>query len=212
MLRIFKSRTRRQSTSGECTRATNCRELLEFKRSGVWKARVVVQGFRESKELLDGPDFIYSSNVVGLSSVRRILLTKCPSRHAIAQVDISTAFLQSDMFPPGSPARYLRLFDPVAGKVRFFRQWGVLYGSCSAPRRWQETLHPWIETQGFTAGKNEQCIFYNSKTKVLVATYTDDIIARGPAEAVVSFMTIAHTKTTTMCHFLILVTFDRIFF
>ena len=63
-------------------RATNCRELLEFKRSGVWKARVVVQGFRESKELLDGPDFIYSSNVVGLSSVRRILLTKCPSRHA----------------------------------------------------------------------------------------------------------------------------------
>ena len=170
-------------------RATNCRELLEFKRSGVWKARVVVQGFRESKELLDGPDFIYSSNVVGLSSVRRILLTKCPSRHAIAQVDISTAFLQSDMFPPGSPARYLRLFDPVAGKVRFFRQWGVLYGSCSAPRRWQETLHPWIETQDFVAGKNEQCIFYNSKTKVLVATYTDDIIARGPAEAVVSFMT-----------------------
>ena len=169
-------------------RATNCRELLEFKRSGVWKARVVVQGFRESKELLDGPDFIYSSNVLGLSSVRRILLTKCPSRHAIAQVDISTAFLQSDMFPPGSPARYLRLFDPVAGKVRFFRQWGVLYGSCSAPRRWQETLHPWIETEGFTAGKNEQCIFYNSETKVLVATYTDDIIARGPAAAVVTFM------------------------
>ena len=169
--------------------ATNCRELLEFKRTGVWKARVVVQGFREDKELLDGPDFIYSSHVVGLSAVRRLLLTPLQNGEATAQVDISTAFLQSNMFEPGSPARYLRLFDPVANKVRFFRQWGVLYGSCSAPVRWMDTLHPWIETQGFVEGKNEQCVFYNAATKVTVATYTDDILARGPAAEVVKFLT-----------------------
>ena len=93
------------------------------------------------------------------------------------------------MFEPGAPTRYLRLFDPVAGKVRFFRQWGVLYGSCSAPVRWQDTLHPWIETQNFVEGKNEQCVFYNPTTKVVVATYTDDILARGPAAEVENFLT-----------------------
>ena len=183
----FKVATGREA-SGK-PRATNCRELLEFKRTGVWKARVVVQGFREDKELLDGPDFIYSSHVVGLSAVRRLLLTPLSRKEAIAQVDISTAFLQSNMFEPGSPARYLRLFDPVANTVRFFRQWGVLYGSCSAPVRWMDTLHPWIEGEGFVEGKNEQCVFFNAKTKVTVATYTDDILARGPALEVVKFLT-----------------------
>ena len=38
---------------------------------GVWKARVVIQGFKEDKEELDGPRFIHSSNVVGLVAVHR---------------------------------------------------------------------------------------------------------------------------------------------
>ena len=40
--------------------ATSCPEILEYKRSGVWKARVVIQGFNQDKEELDGPGFIYS--------------------------------------------------------------------------------------------------------------------------------------------------------
>ena len=99
-------------------RATNCRELLEFKRSGVWKARVVIQGFREDKLALDGADFIYSSHVVGLAAVRRAIMSPLPAGYTIGQVDVATTFLQADMFPPDATPRYLRLFDPVAGTVR----------------------------------------------------------------------------------------------
>ena len=169
-------------------RATNCRELLEFKRSGVWKARVVIQGFREDKLALDGADFVYSSNVVGLSAVRRAIMSPLPPGYTIGQVDVATAFLQADMFPPDATPRYLRLFDPVAGTVRWFRQYGVIYGSCSAPARWQATLHPWIESQGFIAGKNEPCAFYNPKTKVLLESFVDDLIGRGPDAHVREFM------------------------
>ena len=46
-------------------RATQCRFILEFKRTGIWKVRMVVQGFREDKLALDGFGFNYSSNVAG---------------------------------------------------------------------------------------------------------------------------------------------------
>ena len=107
------------------------------------------------------------------------------------QVDISTAFLQSDLFSPDDPPTYLMLdtLDPVSKDRRYLRQWGVVYGSCLAPRRWQNTLHPWIESQGFVAGKNEPCVFYNEKTGVLVETYVDDCLGDGLTAEVEKFMT-----------------------
>ena len=88
---------------------TSCREILEYKHSGVWKARVIIQGLKEEKEELDGPGFIYSSNVVGLAAVRQAMLGRRRPGHSIMQVDISTAFLQSDLFSPNDPPRYLML-------------------------------------------------------------------------------------------------------
>ena len=51
------------------------------------------------------------------------------------------------------------------------------------------TLHPWIESQGFVAGKNEPCVLYNEKTGVLVKTYVDDCQGDGPTAEVEKFMT-----------------------
>ena len=116
---------------------------------------MVIQGFKEDKEELDGLGFIYSSNVVGLAAVRWAMLGGRRPGHSIMQVNISAAFLQSDLFSPDDPPRYLMLKDPVSGAHRYFRQWGVVYGSCSALRRWQDTLHPWIESQGFADGREE---------------------------------------------------------
>ena len=169
-------------------RATKCRELLEYKRSNVWKARVCIQGFREDKEALDGIGFNYSSHVVGLASVRSALMRTHPPGHTVMQVDIATAFLQSDPFSPADPARYLYLRDPVSGIGRYFRQWGVVYGACSSPVRFMNTLHPWIVSQGFVAGLNEPCVFYNADLDILVETYVDDCLAVGPAKNVQAFM------------------------
>ena len=165
--------------------ATPCRALLEFKRQGVWKSRVVIQGFRENKLALDGPDFQYASDVIGLTAIRTLFLTPMRPGEAIAQMDISTAFLQSDLFPDDAPPRYLKLQCPVKGTVRYFRQYGVVYGSASSPKRWQDTLHTWLSTPesdgggGYVQGKNDPCVFYHPRLKVRLGTYVDDLAGRG---------------------------------
>ena len=45
------------------------RVLLDRKRNGVYKARMVKQGFKEDKEALDGSDFTYYANVCEFTSV-----------------------------------------------------------------------------------------------------------------------------------------------
>ena len=81
-------------------RATQCRFILEFKRTGVWKVRMVIQGFRENKLALDGPGFNYASNVASLSGVRNAILAPMDSTIALASIDTATALLQSDRFGP----------------------------------------------------------------------------------------------------------------
>ena len=100
-------------------RATQCRFILEFKRTGVWKVRMVIQGFRENKLALDGPGFNYASNVASMTGVRCAVLAPMDESIALASIDIATAFLQSDRFrddePDDEPARYLKVQDPISG-------------------------------------------------------------------------------------------------
>ena len=122
---------------------------------------------------MDGVGFNYSSNVAGLTAIRNALLSPVPADGSVAvgSIDIATAFLQSDRFGPEEPPRYLKVRDPVSGSWRYFRQYGPVYGSSSAPKRWENTLHPWLESQGFVQGKNEKCVFYHPTRKVVVITY-----------------------------------------
>ena len=168
--------------------ATPGRVILEFKRVGVWKARGVLQGFAEDKVRLDGIDFNYASDVVGLSAVRSIIMRPLQEGESIGQMDISVAFLQSHLFPADAPPRYLRLKDPVSGSFRYFRQLGPIYGSASAPKHWQETLHPWLVSIGFEQGLNEPCVFRHKKLEVTLATYVDDLLLRGPDKNVRSIL------------------------
>ena len=74
--------------------------------------------------------------------------------------------------------------------VRYFRQLGVVYGSASSSRRWQDTLHTWLSTPekdgggGYVQGKNDPCLFYHPRLRVSLATYVDDLAARGRRVAV----------------------------
>ena len=164
--------------------ATRCRAILEIKRQGVFKARVVVRGDTEDKEKLDGPDFNYASDVVGLAAVRAIMFGPRQPGDVVASVDISTAYLQSDLFEPDEPPRYLVLKDPISGQTRYFRQLGVVYGSASSAVRWMNTLHPFLVSIGFQQGKNEPCVFRHPKLGVTIASYVDDLLLTGPEQAV----------------------------
>ena len=54
--------------------ATPGRALLDIKRSGDYKGRIVKQGFKENKTLADGPDFNYYAHTAKLMTVRTAIL------------------------------------------------------------------------------------------------------------------------------------------
>ena len=170
--------------------ATKGRMILEFKRVGIWKARVVVRGDTEDRERLDGPDFVYAANVCEFSGVRNMLFDPRPNPHkqgknsdptVIASADIAVAYTQADYFGPQEPKRYLKVLDPVLQEWRFFRQIGNLYGSGSAAARWEKTFVQFMTSSdaGFVQGKNEPCAFYHAQRRLQILSYCDDLLVRG---------------------------------
>ena len=71
----------RRATSGRC--------LLEFKRVGIWKCRVVVRGCCEDRVYLDGAGFDYAANVCELASVRNMLFTPRNNPHGADAIGIA---------------------------------------------------------------------------------------------------------------------------
>ena len=151
---------------------------------------MVVQGFKENKLFLDGPDFDYAANVCELAAVRNLLFAPRvdpdgpdagEDPEVIAQCDVATAYLQADMFGPADPPRYLKVRDPVTGEWRYFRQLGNLYGSSSAGKRWEKTLIAWLTSDkiGFVQGKNEPTAFFCKSRGLRLLTYCDDLLVRG---------------------------------
>ena len=175
--------------------ATRGRMLLEFKRVGIWKARVVVRGDLEDRERLDGPDFNYAANVCEFTAVRNMLFDprSNPSKAGkdddpivVASADIAVAFTQAEKFRPDEAKRYLTVFDPVLQEWRYFEQTGNLYGSGSAGARWEKTLVAFMTSEGvgFVQGKNELCAFLHKQYGIAILSYCDDLLVRGPRSKV----------------------------
>ena len=155
-------------STGSPPSATDCRVILEYKRSGVFKTRCVIQGFREAFALLDGADFKYASDVAGLAAVRNLVFDPIDPGEdiQISSIDIAQAYLQSDFFPETDPPRFLKVKDPITGDMRYYRQHGVLYGAKSSGVRWQNMLHPFLVSLGFIQGRNEPCAFFHPEKKM----------------------------------------------
>ena len=80
-----------------------------------------MQGFKEARELLDGADFDYASNVISLTAIRQMFMRLLEDGEVIAQVDVATAILQSTPFGPDEAPRYLVVKDPVTQQLRYSR-------------------------------------------------------------------------------------------
>ncbi len=85
-----------------------------------------MQGFKEVRELLDGADFDYASNVISLTAIRQMFMRPLQDGEVVAQVDVTTAFLQSTPSGPDETPRYLVVKDPVTQQLRYFRRGGVV--------------------------------------------------------------------------------------
>ena len=156
-----------------CKLATPGRILLGIKRSGMYKARGVKQGFKEDTEQADGPNFNYYAHVAKFNSIRMSTFRTNRGERRIALKDVSTAFLQSDKYPDGT-IKYVSFKDPLTKQWRYYKQSGPLYGEKSATKRWEDTIAPWYESIGYQRGENEPCAFHGENSDSLVLLYTDD--------------------------------------
>ena len=118
--------------------ATPGRILLDIKRSGLFKARGVKQGFKEDLTQADGPDFNYYAHVAKLMSVRATLFRYKRGTRRVALKDVRTAFLQSDKYPVGV-IKYICFKDRLTLQWKY-RQIAPIYDENSGPIRWGNFL------------------------------------------------------------------------
>ena len=195
----------------EVLRAGVCmklRMILESKKDGRRKGRLVGQGFWEDKGVTGAH---IDSPVASFAAVRMLLFMSGEvgeEQTVIASGDISKAFLKADEYPEGSEPRYVRFRMYKGGPEHVWRLKGPLYGSRDSPQKWFESFARFMDAvqhmieEGFefegewndgagvqqllegtvnkyVQGEDEPCVFVNTTTGMRVVVFVDDIISRG---------------------------------
>ena len=176
---------------------TMCSVLLDRKRTGELKARIVVRGDLENKIYTDGQGFNYSSTTAAWPGIRALVFQS--GRHVlkagqteaaklkISIRDVCNAYCQSNRFGD-DVERFLRVHSPIDQVWRYYDQQKPLYGSCSAPKRWQDTFQDWMTSSeeqggpGFVQGQNAPAIYTKTRgDKVILQLilYVDDLMLIG---------------------------------
>ena len=155
--------------------AVRMRMRLVRKKCGRLKARLIVQGFREPRSWdVGGTD----APTASLSTIRTLLFMGGSAGDIISSIDVSTAFLQADLYPTEAAPRYVYYQEGNLPR-QYYRLRGCLYGQRTAPKEWFVTLSNWLLSQGFVQGQNDPCAFVHPITQLKLATVVDDILCRG---------------------------------
>ena len=85
-------------------KAIGLRMILEGKKDGRRKGRLILQGFREPR-YMDGGKI--DAPVASLTSIRTLLFMAGMIGDIVSSIDVSTAFLQADEYGPEEPDRYV---------------------------------------------------------------------------------------------------------
>ena len=154
------------------------RMILEAKRDGRKKGRLILQGFLEPRSWDGG---VATDSPVAYMGTIRALLAKSGKSDVISQRDVSVAFLQSTEYAADEPKRYVSYAAYKGAQERMYELLGPLYGQRSASRRWYETFAGWLTSKemGFIQGNNEPCLFRHPETGLVVVLYVDDVLSRG---------------------------------
>ncbi|SGZ04449.1 BQ5605_C032g11064 [Microbotryum silenes-dioicae] len=139
-----------------------------------WKARLVVQGFGQRK------DIVYFDIFAPVSSISTILFLVAVSSALglhLEQFDYESAFLNGVMTedvyiktPQGWPV-------PVSsGALKLLKS---IYGTKQAPRQWNEALNSLMNSHGFTRSKVDACLYFkfSGKSFIFISIYVDDGLA-----------------------------------
>ena len=153
-------------------KAIPTRWVFTIKDSGLYKARIVVQGFRQKEGIDYDATF---APVVRYESVRFFLALSARYNMVIHQMDVVTAFLNSEIDrnlyvkpPPG--------YELPDGKV--WKLKSALYGLKQSPLLWNEHIKRTLEEIDFHQHPAEFGMYYRrrGKTICLIALYVDDLL------------------------------------
>ena len=159
------------------------RMVLERKRDGRYKARLVAGGHKQQQ----GLDFDETyAPVCGLRTLRMVIAVAAHEKLEMRQFDIRTAFLNGELAeevyiraPAGAPG--------LANQGRVLRLRRALYGLRQAGRAWNKRLEAELRAKGFTQSTADPSLWIlrSESGAVLAMFYVDDgfVAARTAAEA-----------------------------
>ena len=146
--------------------------VFNIKDNGIYKARIVVQGFRQ----IEGIDYQATfAPVIRYDSVRVFLALSVQLGLKVHQMDVVTAFLNSpidtDIYvkpPPG--------WDDKPGYV--WKLNSALYGLKQSPMLWNNHIKDTLSRIGFEQNKKEFGLYFRRSTVglCLIALYVDDLL------------------------------------
>ena len=189
------------------------RKLVKFtwvykkKRDGSLKSRLCVQGCTQ----IPGVDYDQTHCATMRSSSLRLLSAIASGLSLnMRRWDFASAYLQGSLiegevvycYPPPGYEQTDVFGEPRLGRdglTRICRVEKPIYGMAQAGRRWQRSIFPWIESQGFTASSSDRCVFVKRKTMqtpkgpreeiVILGCYVDDL-----------FVLYSHTDAYSLYH------------
>ena len=156
-----------------------------------YKARLVVQGFRQK----EGLDFFDTySPVSRITSIRTIICIAALRNLEIHQMDVKTAFLNGDLEEEiymKQPEGYVipGQEDKVCRLVK------SLYGLKQAPKQWHEKFDKVMMSNGFRINECEKCLYLKTTKNayVMLCLYVDDMLIIGSNNDILN-------QTKTMLH------------
>lgn len=149
--------------------------------SPLYKARLCARGCNDPTTYEQRDTY---APVIKFDVLRLILVLAAQNGWHIKHVDVSTAYLNSDIEyeiyaipPPG--------YDDNPRET-LFRIDKSMYGLRTAAKDWYRTLKQKLEEIGFKVSKHDPCVFIHCNSKIIISIYVDDFIFIGPNEKMIN--------------------------
>ncbi|KAI3636627.1 hypothetical protein MIR68_005316 [Amoeboaphelidium protococcarum] len=136
-----------------------------------FKARLVIQGFRQVKDVDYTETF---APVAKFNTIRMVIAIAAKYDMIIHQMDVNTAFLN------GILNEEIYMKGPVGTEFegQILRLLRSLYGLKQAPKCWNNTIHQFLVEIGFKRSHADNCLYIRRKhgRLFMIVLYVDDIL------------------------------------
>ena len=177
--------------SDKIKRPIGCRWVFKIKRNGVYRARLVAQGYSQIK----GIDYDENYSPVVKEICQRIIMCLILNNKDWKKTitDVETAFLYGELdrvlfmnSPPGYDIVKAEMGIRTESDSMFVKLKKTIYGLVQAARAWWQHLWSHLKEMKFEKCIKDGCLFrkVDKDGEVIICAYIDDMLIIGDKEAV----------------------------